>query len=257
MAAADGMSAIAEFNFSDSSVVKLEISQDEGEATTKKTFPIHEQLLRDASPVLAAALDGHFQESKTKVYVLADTDETTANRLVQWLYCRKFSAWRVEQGSAQDYYSEAFNLYICASKYMIENLLVMIEHALAQTIMDFSTATLTPDDKGQDLPSLEIIKRVYTDTDSSSHIRELLATSYSAHVNPEWYEKESNVAQLAEMPDFTLDIARAFATQKKNSTRVCELHKALNLVECNHRKRPAEAQPWGAPSKRPLHNWNG
>lgn len=61
-----------------------------GTGATKKTFQLHEGLLRHYSGYFDAALGGGFAEAKTRVIELKEDDVPTFERFVLWLYTGKY-----------------------------------------------------------------------------------------------------------------------------------------------------------------------
>lgn len=65
-------------------VVTLYVGND------REVFYIHRNLLCNASPVFKAAFAGKFRESSELSMELPDEDVDSLNRLVQWLYTKRY-----------------------------------------------------------------------------------------------------------------------------------------------------------------------
>lgn len=82
-------------------IVTLYVSND------RAVFRVHQNLLCNASPVFQAALAGTFKESSDNSMDLPEEDVAAVNRLVQWLYTKRYQLgdlrpekiWMLDSGS--------------------------------------------------------------------------------------------------------------------------------------------------------------
>ncbi len=180
-------------------VVSLYVGND------RKVFYIHRNLLCNASPVFKAALAGTFRESSDLSMDLPDEDVGSLNRLVQWLYTKRYEVDNYDsEENLRARYWQLARLNALADKYDIVT--------LRNDIVDKFFAIFSPR-KAAHLPnpSKDLVEYVYTNSSKCCALRDLLAAVYCWKVPYHWYSAVGVKDNLNTIPAFGVDIAIAMA----------------------------------------------
>ena len=170
----------------------------------REVFRVHQSLLCNASPVFKAAFDGNFRESSDHSMDLPEEDVGSVNRLVQWLYAKRYEL--------DDCLSEAHmharlwqlaRLNALADKYDI----VRLQEDILESFFILFRSHKVP----RLLPPIELVEYVYTNSSTRCALRDLLAAIYCWKINYSWYGEVGVKDKLNSIPAFGGDVAIAMA----------------------------------------------
>ena len=179
-------------------IVTLYVSND------REVFRVHQNLLCNASPVFKAALAGNFRESSDHSMDLPEEDVGSVNRLVQWLYSKRYDLdqYRPEEPLHAMFWQLArFNAL--ADKYDIVTLRNNIVERFFRLIRNHKIPFCQP--------STDLVEYVYTNSSQRCSLRDLLAAIYCWKVDYTWYSEVGVKDKLNSIPAFGGDIAIAMA----------------------------------------------
>ena len=179
-------------------IVTIYVSND------REVFRVHQNLLCNASPVFKAALAGNFRESSDHSMDLPEEDVGSVNRLVQWLYTKRYQLGdcRPEENLHARYWQLA-RLNVLADKYDI----VTLRNDIVLNFFKLYTILEVP----RLQPSTDLVEYVYTNSSKRCALRDLLAAIYCWKVKYTWYIEVGVKDKLNSIPAFGGDIAIAMA----------------------------------------------
>ncbi|KAG8527186.1 uncharacterized protein KY384_008616 [Bacidia gigantensis] len=191
-------------------MVRLDTHTEEGRL---RSFWVSESQLCDVSPVFKAAFQGRFLESREKSYRLEDTSPSTAACLVNWICTRKsFLHETTENRNWQEYYLQLAHLYVCASEYLILDLVDLLE---ANFICSLRTNLIMRQPNFH--PGSLCVDVIYGNTPPSAKLRKILTAFYAAHApSPGIYADANLRAIMTDCPDFRDDVAAALEKRKRD-----------------------------------------
>lgn len=106
----------------------------------KTVYHVHKDLLFEASPVFKAALSGQFVESSTRSMNILDDDVDAVERMLQWLYTKKFELTNVvSKATSSICFCELAELNTLADKYDI----VALKNAIIDKLFELYRLSLT------------------------------------------------------------------------------------------------------------------
>ena len=170
----------------------------------REVFCIHRNLLCNASPVFRAALIGNFRESSEHSMDLPEEDVGSVNRLVQWLYAKRYE---LDDAFSEEHLHARFwqlgRLNALADKYDI----ITLRNDIAKMFFILFKSQRVP----RLQPSTDLVEYVYTNSSKRCALRDLLAAVYCWKVNYSWYSEVGVQDKLNSIPAFGGDIAIAMA----------------------------------------------
>ena len=168
-----------------------------------KRFLVHENLLCDASPVLRAAFQGNFAEAGTKSMTIKNLDVGMVNVFLGWLYSDKRFPEKPDTIDAEQvWFLNMARLAVVADVYQIEG--------LGDSVIDHlvRVSWLNP-------PQWPIVEFIYENTSGQSILRRWIVAIYVERTNYNWFCLDTT--NLAVLPEFANDVAKAFGRQKSSS----------------------------------------
>ena len=180
-------------------------------------FYVHEHIICNASPVLAAAFGGLYREGLKKSYRLDYTSPETVNRLIQWLYGQKLDIYEpaAHKIEPKDFYHAVFELYVLADKYQIQ--------ALKHYVIDIFARILPESYKGfPDVsPSGTNVSYLWVNTTKACPLRQIVLSLLVYHLDPAWLESERGKSFLALVPECAVDLVPVLAHRIANPSASC------------------------------------
>ena len=165
-------------------------------------FNVHRDLLCNASPFFRSAFVGvgSFKETSEQSMTLADDDVDAFERLVHWIYVRKYPLSDVKtSGGCQMGYMQLAMLYVIAEKYGVTEL----KNDIIDKVFEIRLKANPP-------PYKPVIKYLYSNTTAGLAFRALLAAWYVTDIDLNWYmEKDDPRRTLEDVPEFAIDLAIA------------------------------------------------
>ena len=170
----------------------------------REVFRVHRNLLCNASPVFKAALAGNFRESSDHSMDLPEEDIGSVNRLVQWLYTKRYQldGCRPEVNLHAIFWQLA-RLNALADKHDFVT--------LRNDIVDRFFKLFKIHKVLRFQLSKDLVKHVYTNSSKRCALRDLPAAVYCWKVDYTWYSEVGVKSKLNSIPAFGGDIAIAMA----------------------------------------------
>ena len=143
---------------------------------------------------------------------LPEDDKDSVERMIQWLYTRKFElTFPVSSETSGECYMQLAKLNTLADKYDI--------YLLKNQIVD-ELFGLTKPPGNSHPPDISIIKYVYDNTTEGSSFRKLLVAWYVYGIDFKWYDSDTTKATLAEASqEFAIDLVVALGVRQKYPER--------------------------------------
>lgn len=147
----------------------------------KKTFRVHENLVRASSPFFEKALNGPWKEASERTVALPLDTSEAVEIYVYWLYYRTIPALGDDE-DCQSQYTCLFEAYILGEKLLDLD----FHNTVVDAIIERST---TPVPNGNLwYPDDELIIYAYANSSPSAPIRELMVDIYLYHGHSAWFE---------------------------------------------------------------------
>lgn len=199
----NGQSILTSFclSFVDEPIIVLHV----GEAKT--IFRIHRKLICDASAMFRSAFlgIGTFTETENQSMNLPEDDVETVARFVKWLYGQDYElAPNTDAPNTAKCYMQLAKLYVFADKYNVNRL----HNQIIDKLFEMKAKDGSP-------PQLPLVMFVYQNTTEGASFRKLIVGYYVFHVDMDWY-LEDHSKKLIAMPEFSADLAFAFARRTAN-----------------------------------------
>ena len=171
------------------------------------SFSVHMDMLCKVSHFFRSAFmgAGSYAETVDRSIRLPEEDSDTIDRMVQWLYFKKFpfdrKAILKTAKDAHQTYMQLVTLYVAADKYGIVR--------LKNDIIDRLFKINCRDDSH--LPLDDVVAYVYSNTTAVSGLRRLFAALHVWRVKCRWFTNSEAQVFMRTIPDFAGDIIGAMA----------------------------------------------
>ncbi|KAG8527185.1 uncharacterized protein KY384_008615 [Bacidia gigantensis] len=215
-------------DFCNASTIRLKITTEE----SLQAFLIHENILCDASPVMKAALQGGFLESKSNVLKIDNVSIETMNDLVNWLYSRARLIYSPDLDGPESwnmFYSRLALLYIVACKYMISDLIAAIEYDIAAA-MDTAMRFLDV----RCMLNTSVATMIYENTPATSQFRKLIAALEVVYAQCQSDDSEKCQECASMCPEYAADLLSKSIIRTKAGRNLCYIHELLGRKSSNH-----------------------
>lgn len=180
----------------------------------KTKFAVHESVLKPNCDYFQRALDGHWQESKNKEFVLDEENETVFEFYVHYLYhhlCQSDAKLNVDYNNE---HTESFLIeaYILGDRRGCDP----FENAAMNTLS-------THWDYNQTLPSMSACNVIFTQTAADDKMRRLIAERWFWESNLEWLEADKIELDQTVNADFAIAVLKIMASCTKPRMNLGEM----------------------------------
>lgn len=168
-------------------------------------FYVHLNMLCDASVVFKAAFCGPFKESSERSMRLPDDDVETIERMIHWLYFKYYDLPKFDATQGADEWHWAIaRLNTVADKYHIAPL----SNDIIDKLFDMQNIPMH-----NLAPRANVISYIYKNNLENSSLCKLMVAWYVWCIDTEWYRLDGARTVLRAIPEFTADLAIAFASR--------------------------------------------
>ena len=134
---------------------------------------------------------------------IKDLDVDMVDQFIKWLYRGKTLPVKPDTEEAeQSWYLNMARLVVVAKMWLVKGSEDDVVDALVRCIHNHALP-----------PQWTVLSFVYANTCKLSYLRRWAVAWYTEYGDREWYKRGTTRAQLAEKPEFVLDIAMAFGKQ--------------------------------------------